>query len=264
MCFSFNWDLEAPGLEAYFRNAAKLSGDPRAVPGVVNLLEARASGASLGWKNCRLRADFLGSFLDIISAGRRSPDYRSRVQKLDWDALYSEHKVGNFVNQLREEWRSTYDFILIDSRTGITDIGDICTVLLPDVLVLMFVTNHQNIEGVKSVIERAEAAQKKLPVNRSKLLGVPVPARDEVFNENKKSQEWRGIFADALGYLYKEWLPKEVAPADALNKLFIPYVTYWSFGECIPVLEDARELQDPTTIGAAYARLANLLSSRLD
>lgn len=100
-----DWDLEAPGLEAYFRNAAKLSGDPRAVPGVVDLLEARASGESLDWKACRLQAVFLGSSLDIISAGRRSPDYRSRVQKLDWDTLYSEHKVGNFVNQLREEWR---------------------------------------------------------------------------------------------------------------------------------------------------------------
>ena len=152
----------------------------------------------------------------------------------------------------------------IDSRTGITDIGDICTVLLPDVLVLMFVTNHQNIEGVKSVIERAEAVRQKLPVNRSKLLGVPVPARDEVYNEYEKSLEWRTIFARALGHLYKEWLPKEIAPADALNKLFIPYITNWSFGERIPVLENARKLQDPTTIGAAYARLANLLSSGLD
>lgn len=259
-----DWDLEAPGLEVYFRNAAKVEGDPALVPGIVDLLESKVAGTTLHWNNCRLKAHFLGHSLDIISAGSRTPEYRKRVQQLDWETLFSEHRIGNFVNELRECWRTEYDFILVDSRTGITDIGDICTVLLPDMLVLLFISNYQNLEGIKSVVGRAVAARNKLPINRTKLISLPIPSRDEAYNEYTKALEWKQIYAKELGNLYREWLPKEVTPADALSKLFIPYVTNWSFGGRIPVLESTRETQDPTTIGAAYKRVTNLILNELD
>jgi HEAT repeat protein/cellulose biosynthesis protein BcsQ len=259
-----DWDLEAPGIEAYFRKAASLKGDPVQVPGVVDLLESHAKGESLSWRHCLLKAQFFGYSLDIISAGRRSEDYRKRVQMLDWQTLYREHRVGNYINALREEWRGAYDFVLIDSRTGITDIGDICTVLLPDVLVLFFVTTHQSVEGAKMVMARAVGARSKLPVNRTKLLAVPVPSRDDRKEEYDSSLEWEGIFADKFGALYREWLPEDIEPVEALNRLFIPYVPKWSFGERIPVIESERERTDPTSIGAAFVRLATLLSHRLD
>src|SRR5215471_19284981 len=134
-----DWDLEAPGLEMYFSGAARIVGSPETTPGIVDLLEARALSKSVSWQQCLLRAEFFDHALDIISAGRKSEDYRSRVQQLNWEDLFRKHRIGNYINALRDEWREAYDFILIDSRTGVTDIGDICTVLLPDVLVLFFV-----------------------------------------------------------------------------------------------------------------------------
>lgn len=259
-----DWDLEAPGLEMYFRKAASIDGDPGRVPGIIDLLENRTKGKILDWRSAILKATFLGRNIDIISAGSRTQDYRKRVQALDWDSLYDDHHIGNFVESLRNEWRSNYEFVLVDSRTGMTDIGDICTVLLPDILVLMFVSNDQNLAGIKNVVEHAIAARSKLPLNRSKLISLPLPARDEVYNEYAKSLEWKQIYAEELGHLYREWLPREVAVIDALNKLFIPYVTIWSFGEHIPVLESSREVQDPTTLGAAYKRISNLIASGLD
>ncbi len=259
-----DWDLEAPGLEIYFEKSGRLVGDPAKTPGVVDVVEGYGKGAPLDWRNCRLTADVFGHPIDIISAGRRGDDYRQRIQQLDWDTLYRHHNIGNHIDALRNEWRESYDFILVDSRTGITDIGDVCTVILPDVLVLLFVTNFQNIAGIKNVMARAISARSKLPVNRNKLLGVPVPARDERDKEYDKSLEWQRIFAEEFSDLYREWLPHDVAPSDALNRLFIPYVAGWSFGERIPVLESERERLDPTSLGAAYARLATLLSNRLD
>ncbi|MGA9246228.1 MAG: AAA family ATPase, partial [Silvibacterium sp.] len=261
-----DWDLEAPGLEVFFQKAAQLEGDPQSVPGIVDLLEAQAAGRYLSWKECRLNAAFLGTSLDIISAGSRTTDYRKRIQQLDWNALYREHAIGNFIDELRVEWRSpeNYDVVLVDSRTGVTDIGDICTVLLPDAIVLMFVTNHQSVEGAKNVMTRAVKARKSLPVNRAKLLCIPLLGRDEIYNEYDKSVEWKKMLAEEFAEFYREWLPREVKPADALNRLFIPYVSNWSFGDRIPVLESSRETQDPTTIGAAYNRVANLLASGLD
>src|SRR5450631_2901130 len=109
-----DWDLEAPGLEVYFLKGARLGGDPASVPGIVDLLEAHSLGRELPWKSCLLKAEVLGKLLDLISAGSRTPDYRKRVQQLDWDTLYKEHKIGNFINELRREWRQEYDFVLVD------------------------------------------------------------------------------------------------------------------------------------------------------
>ena len=223
-----DWDLEAPGLETFFIKtiASDLTRKPEETPGILDLLEARAEEKLLSWRSCLLTARFRATSLDMISAGRKTDDYRKRVQQLNWVALFSEHDVGNFLDRLREDWRKDYDFILIDSRTGITDIGDICTVLMPDAIVAMFVANHQNVEGVKASIERARTARRKLPVNRNMLAVIPLHGRDESKTEYDMSMLWKDIFEKEFGFLFKEWLPKEITPTEALTKLFIPYVPY--------------------------------------
>ena len=178
--------------------------------------------------------------------------------------LFEEHRIGNYWNQVRQEWIQEYDYVLIDSRTGYTDIGDICTVLLADVLVLCFVTNYQNVRGIDQVLKRARQARDALPVDRSRLIAIPVGMRDEIYNERDLALKWRGIYLEELGYLFKEWPPAGVTPEEAINQLFVPYVPIVSFGERIPVLEHIRERLDPTSIGSAYVQLANLIRTRLD
>jgi formylglycine-generating enzyme required for sulfatase activity/cellulose biosynthesis protein BcsQ len=261
-----DWDLEVPGLETFFLKAAACTivGTPADTPGVLDLLEACAERNTLSWRKCILTAKFSSTSLDIISAGRKSDNYDKRIHKLNWIALFDDHDVGRYLDSLREEWRRAYDFVLIDSRTGITDIGDICTVLMPDAVVAMFVSSHQNLEGVKAIVDRARSARRKLPVNRNMLMVVPVHGRDESKTEYALSMQWKKIFEREFRFLYKEWLPREIEPSEAAIKLSIPYVPIWSFGERIPVLENRRELQDPTSISSAYLRLATLLSFHLD
>ena len=267
-----DWDLEAPGLDTYFElieasNKTSSYGDR---PGIVDLLEAQAKDKILSWRECENKISFAEGDLDYISSGKKNsaeetlPDYGTRVQHLNWSALFEEHDIGNYWNRVRQEWIEEYDYILVDSRTGYTDVGDICTVLLADVLVLCFVTNYQNVRGIDQALKRARQAREALPVDRSRLIAVPVGMRDEIYNEQAKALEWRGIYVRELGYLFKEWLPKSVTPEEAVNQLFIPYVPLNSFGERIPVLENVRERIDPTSIGHAYLRLANLLRTRLD
>jgi len=43
------------------------------------------------------------------------------------------------------------DYLLIDSRTGLTDVSGICTFQLPDLVVLFFNLNDQNIDGTAQV-----------------------------------------------------------------------------------------------------------------
>jgi hypothetical protein len=289
-----DWDLEAPGLEVYFQKSkrASLDGDPQFVPGILDLLESRTDGRPISWQSCLLKVDFSGGSLDLITSGRKPHDlppsgssawpdkmsvdsseshdrqelknYRQRVQKLNWQELFDKHDIGNYILDLREAWRAKYDYVLIDSRTGITDIGDICTVLLPDALVLLFVSNYQNVEGVRDIVDRARSARSRLPIDRQRLMVVPVPSRDESRSEYDSTIKWRGIFDERLGFLFDDWLHKDYKPIDVLNSLYIPYFPIWSFGEKIPVLDGLSELSDPASLGAAYSRLAQLLKCRLD
>jgi hypothetical protein len=267
-----DWDLEAPGLDTYFEllEAKDKTSNYGATPGVVDLLESQSKRGSLSWRDCLNTVSFADGDLDFISSGKKEGsresvvDYGSRVQHLNWAMLFEEHDIGNYWNQVRQEWIEEYDYVLVDSRTGYTDTGDICTVLLADVLVLCFVTNYQNVRGIDQALKRARQAREALPVDRSRLIAVPVGMRDETYNEQAQGRKWRGIYVKELGYLFKEWLPNNVTPEEAFNQLFVPYVPLVSFGERIPVLEHIRERVDPTSIGSAYVRLANLIRTRLD
>src|SRR5215813_3645882 len=55
-----DWDLEAPGLEAFFlkSESSSLVANPETTPGVLDLLEAQASEEILHWKNCLLEISF--------------------------------------------------------------------------------------------------------------------------------------------------------------------------------------------------------------
>ena len=52
---------------------------------------------------------------------------------------------------MREDMKRNYDYVLIDSRTGLSDVADICTIELPDVLAVCFTLSNQSIEGAANV-----------------------------------------------------------------------------------------------------------------
>jgi hypothetical protein len=71
----------------------------------------------------------------ILSAGKNDDQYCRRAPIAQFfGELFDKHELGSYIETLRNEWISDFDFVLIDSRTGVTDIGGICTVHLADVL----------------------------------------------------------------------------------------------------------------------------------
>jgi MinD-like ATPase involved in chromosome partitioning or flagellar assembly len=270
-----DWDLEAPGIERYFqpdgrndkRRLIRFSASPEEKMGIVDLVLDQVSEKSLDWHDCVIKARIYDRQppVSIITAGQPTPKYSECLQSLNWRELFDEkHNIGDWLNGLREQWLDEFDIILVDSRTGISDLGGICTIILPDVLVLMFTTNQQSIDGVVKVMRSARTAQENLPVDRDLLIALPVLARDESHAEYVQSAEWRDRIADRMEEWFRDWLLKTVTPREVLQKLYIPYVAYWSFGERLPVLEREEELEDPRKIGAAYARLATLINYQLD
>jgi MinD-like ATPase involved in chromosome partitioning or flagellar assembly len=260
-----DWDLEASGIETFFEGVTPGLRDlRRSKPGIVDLIIARSEGHEIDWSDCLIDAYPFGATnpVSIITAGRSGEGFTERMQSLDFGRLFAESDLGSYIEKLRNEWISKFDTVLIDSRTGITDIGGICTIHLPDVLVLLFTTTETSVRGVIDVITAAREQQAKLPFERRKLLALPVPARDESRTEFQKAEEWKRAFADRFSEYYRDWLPAERTPLDVLNLLRIPYVPFWSFGETLPVV--VQGTSDPSSLGAAYEVLARLIETDLE
>jgi tetratricopeptide (TPR) repeat protein len=255
-----DWDLEAPGLERYF--ASWLRGSRTTSVGILDLVTAFADGKPLDWRSGLLEAAPLGGpALRVLTAGKADPGYVERLQGLNWEQLFAEKGLGEYLEQLRTEWADEYDFVLVDSRTGITDIGGICTILLPDWIVALFTANEQSVEGVVRVAQMARRMHGSVPRERGRLVIVPVPSRDETRTEREKAERWHRAFAERLGAEF-DWLPRGVAPLDAVKQLKLPHVPFWNFGEELPVTQE--NLAERDTLSAAYAALGRLLGSQLD
>jgi cellulose biosynthesis protein BcsQ len=202
-----------------------------------------------------------GQTIDIIHAGREDDAYSGRLQALNWYRLF-EQGLGQELERIRGEWKDEYDYILIDSRTGITDIGGICSILLPDYLLSLFTTTEQSVLGVREVMTRARTAQQDLPLDRQRLVIIPIAARDESNTEYERAAQWRKRFAQELSVFYDDWIHKDETAESVLDYLKIPYVAFWSFGEQLPVLEE--DASNPKNLAYSYALIARLIHGRLN
>lgn len=276
-----DWDLEAPGLEKYFmRRPSRLDGSRAEKKGVVDIVTAFAEGEKLDWeKECLLKAYPFGTEkggrVDIIGAGQDTAEYVAHLESIEWRSLFKQG-FGARLEEMRDEWLNCYEFVLVDSRTGFTDIGGVCTIHLPDALVLLFTANEQSLQGVIDVLQVAQAKYERLPEEyerplrligpegtrvERKLLGVPVPSRFEYFTEYESAKRWLGKFAERLAEVYADWLPQGTTPEAVLEKLFVPNIPFWSFGESLPVVQEGTS--NPRSLGFAYTLLARLLENDL-
>jgi MinD-like ATPase involved in chromosome partitioning or flagellar assembly len=111
----------------------------------------------------------LNGSIKLIPAGNiYSDEYWKNLSSINWkDLFYSEDNNGvNLLLHLKELIKKDLnpDFILIDSRTGITDISGIAMTLLADSVVTLAANNDENISGTARII-------KSLMNNENNLLG---------------------------------------------------------------------------------------------
>lgn len=177
-----DWDLEAPGLHRYFR---PFLADPElnATLGLIDMLSGywdalvELDGATTpppdGWAQryldiyryavtLSLPCTDGGGSLVFMPAGRQNTGYGNRVSAFDWDAFYADAGGRGFVEALAQRLRAEFDYVLIDSRTGVSDTAGICTIHLPDDLVVCFTYNNQNMLGASGVAQYAAAARQDM------------------------------------------------------------------------------------------------------
>ena len=273
-----DFDLESPGLHAFFHPSAGSSegdsnpddsergrSDPdRRVPGsqqdglleflekCYELPEDEPRIESHLWKvtHPKLGPRHRGS-IQLLSAGRFDADYAQRLHAFDWTTFYEERHGHAFLELLRRRLLELADVVLIDSRTGVTDIAAICTFQLPDILVILFGLHRQGIEGAREIARGIQKEHGSNPDSRLKKI-LLLPARVDETGEEDKLNLWIARARAELSTL----------DADTTELLWevdqrIPYVSKMAYGE--PILAP----DNSSILNTAYRNLVETLQSHM-
>jgi tetratricopeptide (TPR) repeat protein len=147
-----DFDLEAPGLDS-FMEFRSIAGKPGVVEYVTEFKEtSRAPDITRFVHPCELPGPLRGQ-LWIMPAGKKDAHYNACRASLSWADLYENHHGEQFVENWKAALDNHYhpDHVFVDSRTGLTDVGGICTLHLPDLVVMLFGLNDQNVKGIAAV-----------------------------------------------------------------------------------------------------------------
>jgi MinD-like ATPase involved in chromosome partitioning or flagellar assembly len=105
----------------------------------------------------------------VMPSGREDALYSSRLSSVDWADLYNRREGYLLFEELKAQWKKYLnpDYVLIDSRTGHTEVGGICTRQLADAVVALFVPTEQNLGGLQKVIAdvKAESPKKQIRIH---------------------------------------------------------------------------------------------------
>ena len=261
-----DWDLESPGLHKFFHPFLDES-TVSATPGVIEMINDYATTArnppprpdwylevarverhavSLDW-------DFPDDGkLDFLSAGRQNRDYSAAVVSLDWDDFYERLGGGRFFRALREDMKRNYDYVLIDSRTGLSDVADICTIELPDVLTVCFTLSNQSIEGAANVARQISNRYRDRNIRI-----LPVPMRIEE-GEKEKLDVGRSTARRLF-----EGFPQGMSQEDSIAywaSVEVPYKPFYAFEEILATFGDEAGL--PASLLAAFERITAAVTAR--
>lgn len=251
---AIDWDLEAPGLHRYFLPFLK---DPELVetPGLIDLFWSYTDIALTpkeswppGIESLQALADVQryaiplefqfsdpNSRIHFLGAGRQEASYANYVRSFDWNAFYERLGGNEFIEGLRARAQQQYDFVLIDSRTGVADTSGICTMQLPDAVVLCFTYNRQSIRGVEAVAKSIKAARKE----EVKVFPVAMRADKSAKGYEEAKQVAMEILEPAL---IPQFSHETLVPY--WEKCQVPHYPEYSFVETLAVFKETPERRD--------------------
>jgi MinD-like ATPase involved in chromosome partitioning or flagellar assembly len=149
-----DFDLEAPGLET-FERLRPSEPHPGLVEYVTEYVHTKRSPDVREYIYSPTLGRKIAGQLWVMPAGRRDANYEAALTRIDWKKLYDEEEGFLFFEDTKAQWEQEFkpDYVLIDSRTGHTDVKGICTRQLPDAVVVMFFPNDQNLVGLNAVCQ---------------------------------------------------------------------------------------------------------------
>src|SRR5262245_8561650 len=269
-----DWDLEAPGLHRYytpFLSDKDLTGSDGLIDLLIEFRDATAIGhpgagddnwhesyADIAPYVVSLDWDFpQGGTLDLLPSGRQGASYSARVNSFDWEEFYERRGGGVFLEAVKKKMRADYDYVLIDSRTGVSDTSGICTVQMPDAVVVCFTLNNQGVKGSSAVAH--SIYEQRLRKGRDIAI-FPVPMRVEPFEKTKL--DLRREYAKDLFKLFPAHLPPQ-SRAQFQEDTQVKYLPYYAYEEILATFGNRPGESESTSLLAPAERLTAYLTDYL-
>lgn len=197
--FVLDLDLEAPGLHFKLLDSVQRA---NLCPGFIELAHAfvfdgclpTIEGHAVGITRPHKKGEVL-----LMPAGQAlSGEYWKKLTHLHWQELFGKD-LGDGVPlflELKDRIHETFkpDYLLVDSRTGITEIGGAALTLLPDDVVCLFSHNDESLWGTREAIRAISKTPRLL--SQKPVRVVPVLARFP-----KDEAEEANVLTNALVYL---------------------------------------------------------------
>lgn len=253
-----DWDLEAPGLHYYFRPFLE-DKNLIASEGLIDLLTdfmkltcdtsviVDEQDENSWWKipfihNMRdyvvpLKYNSLKGQIDFFPAGKQGSMYPRKVNSFNWDIFYEKVGGGNLIEAMKEKMREEYDYVLIDSRTGVNDTAGICTIQMPDILVVLFTGNNQSILGAKNIARSVEKQWQDDDENNSKVI-FPVLSRIDN-TEKDKLDLVRDYIKIKFTYFLQHLSKTEIEKY--WQNVEIPYIPWYAYEEVLATFDKSLE-----------------------
>ena len=269
-----DWDLEAPGLHRYFRPFLidqQLQSSDGLIDFVINFADAAIAPPPTDkplepdWyfshadiTRYALSVNFSGfppgGSIDFIPAGRQGATYATRVNSFNWQNFYERLGGGAFIEKAKSFMRENYDYILVDSRTGVSDTSGICTVQMPDALAVCFTYNNQSIEGAAAIARSSREGRRAMAtqLGSNSFPIFPIPTRVEQAEHLKLRSRQRYARTH-----FEDLVDTSIDREDYWKAVEIPYVPYYGYEETLAPFSD--NPTDPKSLLGAIVRVTQYL-----
>ncbi len=272
--FILDFDLEAPGVDSFvlFRDRqprqgiveyiSQFTADEKVEPLPRFVFEIDPAKTQPG------KVLFMG-------AGRKDDNYQFLLSGLDWKYFYRRKQGFLFVENLKAAIEKEYapDYVLVDSRTGLTDISGICTLQLPNLVVLLFNLNNQNVVGISKIYHsiRFNKINKEI---KTLLVASPIPDVPDFIGVRKDRLEYgkKTIGAEQIDLI----LPfdpfvafEETVLSAGMSKTYLSesydslcrLIIRANKSDVLTMLEEARRLTEQGNLEAAELEYQELIES---
>jgi len=233
----WDFDLEAPGLHRLFPPKKPQS------YGFVDLVyEYATTGNIPEVQDYIYESNIRGVY--VLPAGKIGGEYCQKLQKIDWTRFFGSNirDPSPFFSALLKGIKNMpnpFDYVLIDSRTGLNDQAGICTQILPEILIVLFRVTEQNIDGLEHLIPAIRSQLKARRKENSLIL--PVASQVRAINSQEQSeimQKLKKIFEKELEYIRFD---EDLVSKERLFCLPDEIENLWP---CPPVVDDYKRICD--------------------
>jgi len=193
---AIDFDLEAPGLHYKFAEPSNDAPLPVSF-GVVDFLhDFLINGVVAGsLQQCTVNVRIPGidkPLVHLIPAGcAPSKEYWAKLARINWHELFYEKDaqgVQLFLELKNRIWDELApDFLLIDSRTGITEMGGVAATLLADMVICFVLPTRENLEGARTVLRSIKHSLRENGRDSTELL-VALSRLPQITEPNKERE----------------------------------------------------------------------------